>query len=589
MSDIPILTQPEKKEDLTYIERIAESVDVIKSKIGGISKTATGTKKSSGVGKKAKAEDKAGKDGLADVGEKIEESSKKSTFFLKNTLQKLGNSFSEIGKSTINILNTTKDNIIEGIKTPFSLILDPLKELTGFSLTGFLTSKLTVKAKQNPSKSDLAKTPAGQATLYELNQKKKGKLDEGKDKKLFGLFNIGSGKIAQTIAKALPMALAIGAIVGGLVWAVIDGIRGAFKAKEWGVDKVSAFAGAFLAGTGSGWKNAFANAGKWALIGAGTGFLVAGPVGALVGGLLGAAIGGIVGYFGGKKVSNWIKKIGEFFDERVNTEFEKKHPMWSAGIKNLARSITPVHYIELLVNTFRAITSKELPIGEKLKKVGTEFLHLITFGYFRKDGLIRTFFSEVLMKTYKKIRDSSFGKAVGEVRDKVNGFLINISKSIFKFVDGLTGGKLTEAVGTLKELDPFGKINDFLMVLKKNIFGFVTYVSDFFGFVQESIQEKGIIKLAGSLIKGEFTKDFETFRQAKEMERGIEDTSLQSLNENMKNLDDKKAERDKEMIQELKKLNEKNKTSGNTIINNTRESRVDTNSYRVGLMYGAKK
>jgi hypothetical protein len=90
------------------------------------------------------------------------------------------------------------------------------------------------------------------------------------------------------------------------------------KAEDWGTSKVSGFFGAFFGGTGSGIKNAFKNAGKWALIGAGVGGLIGLLPGAIIGGLLGAAFGGILGYIGGETLAKSFDGIGAWFQKQFD-------------------------------------------------------------------------------------------------------------------------------------------------------------------------------------------------------------------------------------------------------------------------------
>lgn len=493
----------------------------------------------------------------------------------------------KVNKETVSILNTTKTNLVEGLKTPFSLILDPLKDLTGFSLTGEISKALNIgkkdklKPKQTPTKSDLAKTEAGQALLYELNQKKKGGKD-GKGKGGFlGLFGGGLG---AKLAKALPIAGAVIAIAAGLIWATVDAIKGVMMAKKWGVSKVSAGIGSFLGGTGSGIKNAFKNAGKWALIGAGTGFLVGGPVGALAGGLIGAAIGGVLGYIGGEKLSKITQTIGNFFNSEVETEMEKKKPILSSAIKSLTRVLVPIGLIENNIKTFKVLMDKEIPPKEKVKKISLLMLDNLTLGLFKKDGFLWKAIINPLGKFKGRIK-KGFPSVASGIRKKVSGVIKNIGTSIFNSLDSITGGKLTKAKEALKEIDPFGKIQDFVIKLKDNILGFITSITDFFGF----LGSRNIFKLAKSVTTGKFGEDFQKYREVKMEERGMVDGSLADLNYSMDEAEKRKAMRDQAMIEELKKLNKKDQSANVTTINNVKDSRVDTNSYRRGLNYRSRR
>lgn len=96
-------------------------------------------------------------------------------------------------------------------------------------------------------------------------------------------------------------------IAAGVIWMVVDAIRGALKFGGAG----GALGGA-LGGMDKGFMGAFKNMGKFALIGAGIG-LIGGPVGILGGGLIGAAIGAILGYIGGEKLAGIFAPVTELF------------------------------------------------------------------------------------------------------------------------------------------------------------------------------------------------------------------------------------------------------------------------------------
>ena len=122
-----------------------------------------------------------------------------------------------------------------------------------------------------------------------------------------------------TILKQLALKIPVIAIISALALAIKDGIMGWTMSEDWGVSNISGFLGGFFGGTGSGIKNAFTNAGKFALLGAGVGALFGGPVGALAGGLVGAAIGGILGFIGGEKIAKSFDGIGAFFQRQFDT------------------------------------------------------------------------------------------------------------------------------------------------------------------------------------------------------------------------------------------------------------------------------
>ena len=85
------------------------------------------------------------------------------------------------------------------------------------------------------------------------------------------LGNAFGPKLLTSLKSIAPWAM----ILTGLTMAIEDGITGWMKSESWGTSKVSGFLGGFFGGSADGGiKNAFANAGKWALIGAGVGSVV---------------------------------------------------------------------------------------------------------------------------------------------------------------------------------------------------------------------------------------------------------------------------------------------------------------------------
>lgn len=113
---------------------------------------------------------------------------------------------------------------------------------------------------------------------------------------------------------------AVAALGAGLLWAAVDGIGGAIRAKRWGVSKTSGVIGGVLGGTTKGLVGAFTGMGKWALIGAGIGSFVP-VVGTVIGGVVGGALGAIMGWIGGEKIAKGldglVDKLKGFFVDRL--------------------------------------------------------------------------------------------------------------------------------------------------------------------------------------------------------------------------------------------------------------------------------
>ena len=161
--------------------------------------------------------------------------------------------------------------------------------------------------------------------------------------------------ILSRLAAAGPVA----AIAGGIIWMAIDGIRGFFKAKEWGVSKTSGVMGGLLGGMDKGLKGALKNMGKWALIGAGIGSFVP-VVGTILGGLIGAAIGAILGWIGGERIAKAFDAVGAWFKEQWNKIVGGfKGGIWN-GVKTIAVMIWDGYkaYIGFLVKIVKWVWDK---------------------------------------------------------------------------------------------------------------------------------------------------------------------------------------------------------------------------------------
>tara|TARA_Y100000593_G_scaffold93520_1_gene188644 strand:- start:1954 stop:4332 length:2379 start_codon:yes stop_codon:yes gene_type:complete len=146
-----------------------------------------------------------------------------------------------------------------------------------------------------------------------------------------GKFSIGgmlTGAIGKIFPKVAGMANPVSALALGLMWAVVDGLKGWAKSGEWGVSKIAGAIGAFLGGTADGGiKNAFMQSGKWALIGAGIGSVVP-VVGTLIGGLIGSAIGGLLGWIGGENIAKAMDAVGSWFKNTWNNSVEFLKDSW---------------------------------------------------------------------------------------------------------------------------------------------------------------------------------------------------------------------------------------------------------------------
>ena len=104
---------------------------------------------------------------------------------------------------------------------------------------------------------------------------------------------------------ASPAAIVIAA--GNAIW---NGIAGFFKAEEWGVGKISASLGGFMAGDADkGAWNVVNTMGQYAVAGATLGSVVPG-IGTLVGGIAGGIFGAVMGFIGGQKIAQSLEALG---------------------------------------------------------------------------------------------------------------------------------------------------------------------------------------------------------------------------------------------------------------------------------------
>ena len=233
-----------------------------------------------------------------------------------------------------------EDQLKTSFLGPLSLLVAPIEEFTNGTLfegiKGFFQRRKEKKAKKNPTEKDLMNN--NDIAMLFFWHKTKEFFEKTKEAPAKGLKGLISGLIGGAGMKGLMKnasgivgKFGIAALVGGLIWSVIDGIASMKMSKEWGTSKLSSFIGGFLGGKEAekGFKGAFKNAGKWALTGVGTGMLIAGPVGALIGGLVGAAFGGILGYFGGKNIAQGLDKIGGWVKKTISN-------FWNSGfIQNM--------------------------------------------------------------------------------------------------------------------------------------------------------------------------------------------------------------------------------------------------------------
>ena len=199
--------------------------------------------------------------------------------------------------------------------------------------------------------------------------------DAEKSKGMFSGFTMSAGGLFKGLGGMATVGIA--SLVGGLLWAVVDGLTGVFKSNEWGVSKLSGFLGAFFGGAADGKiTNVLGNMGKWALIGAGLGSVFP-VVGTVIGGLIGAAVGGILGFFGGEKLAKFFENLGSVlkvaFDAVINWGTQlydwvntSVSDMWGF----LSDAITPA--IDMVKEGFNWVADKLSFILDPLKETITQ-------------------------------------------------------------------------------------------------------------------------------------------------------------------------------------------------------------------------
>lgn len=397
------------------------------------------------------------------------------------------------------IKNTFEENkkSLQGILGPLNLIISPIKDFFGgfglvFKFIGGGIKKLFGKStKKNPNASDVLKSGAfGIGALYIGNilqkqfgnSENKNEIKKGILGKLMSLKEsggiIGLLKGLPSLLKTIPIlgtalrgagllgksakknlfakgggfgkffksgatktafkAMGPMMIVTSLIEMTIDGIKGFFKSKEWGVSKISGALGSFFGGASDGGlKNAFSSMGKWALLGAGIGSVVP-VVGTIAGGLIGGAIGMILGVIGGKNLAKGFDKIGAWFKD-----------VWWASIKEP-------------FNKIKEIFSSDESIGKKIGKVIGEIIMYpfnATKLFFtkNKDIFLKIFKSKDIKKSINEMGTSMITKFKNGI-DKIKNFsfkdmftklkdtIVNFGKDLW---EGIKESSLGESIANI--------------------------------------------------------------------------------------------------------------------------------------------
>lgn len=280
----------------------------------------------------------------------------------KNLVSSLGKMVQGVGNQVKEFSGSVKDSVVpkleqvgEQLKSattktfgtaltaglgPLNLLTGVIKDISGFDLQEKITSGFSglfstlnpfKPSKKNPKPDDVAKKgDAGSLLLFNFFKKKEKGDEKGGGGFLSSLLGGGAGGIAGRLLPMLAKGGGILALIGGIVWAVVDGLKGAKLSVEWGTSKFSGIVGAVLGGTDKGLMGALKGMGKWALIGAGIGSIFP-VVGTLIGGLIGAGVGAILGWIGGEKIAKALDAVGKWASKVWKNVVE--------GIKNFISSV----------------------------------------------------------------------------------------------------------------------------------------------------------------------------------------------------------------------------------------------------------
>ena len=441
---------------------------------------------------------------------------------------------SSIGESVKETVSKNEETL-RGILGPLNLIIEPFKNFFGgfgnvFKAIGGGVKTLFGKfTKKNPTANDVIKSGAfGVGSLFIVSEIKKifgkDKKDEKSsllknifsDKGLGGLLGGGAsggfiGGLKMLGTKFTKVAGPL-AIITAILMMVIDGIKGIFKAKEWGTSKISAFIGSFLGGASEGGlKNAFASMGKWALLGAGIGSVVP-VVGTITGGILGAVIGAILGWVGGKDIAKSLDVIGAWFKSTFIDTWVDTFKTMFTNIKNIWKSdesfgkkigkiigeilIAPFNAMKQMFIKNKNLIPKLLEKSNKFKdsigNLGTTIINVIKNFDFKtalsKVGNAIDKVFEFSADLWDGIKESSFGQFVkdifGSIKNKFSEWWVKLEESPF-------GNFISDMFNKIKDgMDRFFISNPVGVWIKSKIITPIqkalSSVGDFFEFISNN-------------------------------------------------------------------------------------------------------
>ena len=126
--------------------------------------------------------------------------------------------------------------------------------------------------------------------------------------------------LAQLALPAVALALGVNPITTTIAMALSDGLKGYFKADEWGVSGMNAIISSAFSSVDGGLKGAMWGSAKYAIAGAAIGSTFP-VIGTAIGGAIGAMLGGIIGYIGGERVSQTVRDTITFISSTWDNIF----------------------------------------------------------------------------------------------------------------------------------------------------------------------------------------------------------------------------------------------------------------------------
>ena len=529
----------------------------------------------------------------------------KTSNFVTSTKNSITSTFETLKKNTETTFKNTSDLFLKSL-SPFSLLLNPIQELTGIDVTSKLTEGIGGLFKKkdkgedegiqdkpykgSPKRTKILKRDPGSVLLFDYFQKIFGKTGSKDKKKLnlgamFGGASIGtmlSGAIKSFLPLFLKTLLPIGVSLAMLVKDFF-GEGGALEFfKKGGMKNIGTGIATLLFGKSLTDKSGLQKAlgiGANALKFGGIGFAIGGPIGGLIGLALGAGgsaikLGVESGFF--KKIFGKVKDFGSMLKDKYGKE-------------------------GLIFGSIGLVLGGPLGLflGLKLAKSVKEQRGDMGLGAFLKmkasEGLTRV--KNKITETFFNIRDG-FVNIVTGIKDNFVTAFINVKdfgSKIFGSISSFFTTQITNITEGFKDFkaDPKAFIQKLFTSLTSKVSSFFKGITDIFGFLIEGV--KNPVKFGKTLVSEGFGGAFQSFKMDKqseeiaEVQRKYGNTGVKEIDEQLKQLQIAQAQGKeidvantenmiKNIIQEMNKqakeqakieAQKNNKTEVNNIQNNT--------------------